>query len=178
MYARYVIIAAGYEGLEFKKEKNAVLTSSYSVVTTPVEAFTDWHKRTLIWETARPYIYMRTTKDNRIIIGGLDDNTTYANDRDSKIIHRRDKLIEEFHKLFPKIEVQPEYYLGAFYGGTHDGLPIIGQYEDFPNCFFLFAYGDNGLVYSGVLSKIIGDLITKGDHPAMGLYLKERIRQK
>ncbi|GGM27915.1 oxidoreductase [Paraliobacillus quinghaiensis] len=173
--ARHVIIAAGYEGLEFKKEENALMTSSYAVVTNPVTEFTDWHKRTLIWETARPYIYMRTTKDNRIIIGGLDDNTTYPDDRDSKIMHKKYKLIEEFNKLFPNIQVNPEYYLGAFYGGTHDGLPMIGEYEEFPNCFFLFAYGDNGLVYSGVLAKIIQDIITKGSHPAMSLYQKQRV---
>lgn len=173
--AKHVIIAAGYEGLEFKREKNAVITSSYAVVTNPVEDFTEWHKRTLIWETARPYIYMRTTKDNRIIIGGLDENTTYPEDRDPKILHKKDKLIEEFNKLFPTIHVQPEYYLGAFYGGTHDGLPMIGHYDEFPNCFFLFAYGDNGLVYSATLAKILRDIITKGSHPAIGLYQKERV---
>lgn len=173
--ARYVIIAAGYEGLEFKKEKNGLITSSYAVITNPVDDFTDWYNRTLIWETARPYIYMRTTKDRRIIIGGLDDSTTYPDDRDSKILHKKDKLIEEFNKLFPSISVHPEYYLGAFYGGTHDGLPIIGEYEEFPNCFFLFGYGDNGLVYSGALAKIIRDVITKGSHPAMKLYRKERM---
>lgn len=173
--ARYVIIAAGYEGLEFKKEKNGLITSSYAVITNPVEDFTDWYNRTLIWETARPYIYMRTTKDRRIIIGGLDDSTTYPDDRDSKILHKKDKLIEEFNKLFPSISVHPEYYLGAFYGGTHDGLPIIGEYAEYPNCFFLFGYGDNGLVYSGALAKIIRDVITKGSHPAMKLYRKERM---
>ncbi|WP_078543291.1 NAD(P)/FAD-dependent oxidoreductase [Litchfieldia alkalitelluris] len=171
--AGQVIIAAGYEGLEFKKEKNALITSAYSVVTNPVTEFTDWYKQTLIWETARPYMYMRTTKDNRIIIGGLDDNTTYPEDRDSKIIHKKDKLIEEFNKFFPNIQVHPEYYLGAFYGGTHDGLPLIGKYEEFPNCFFLFAYGDNGLVYSGALSKILKDVIIKGTHSSLSLYLKE-----
>ncbi|MEH7302321.1 NAD(P)/FAD-dependent oxidoreductase [Neobacillus drentensis] len=172
--ARHVIIAAGYEGLEFKQEKNAVISSSYAVVTNQVESFTDWYKQTLIWETARPYIYMRTTKDNRVIIGGLDDNTTYADDRDSKIMHKKDKLIEEFNKLFPTIEVYPEYYLGAFYGGTHDGLPMIGQYDEFPNCYFVFAYGDNGLVYSGVMAKILKDVIAKGAHSAMSLYHQSR----
>ncbi|WP_442598545.1 NAD(P)/FAD-dependent oxidoreductase [Neobacillus sp. D3-1R] len=173
--SRYVIIAAGYEGLEFKQEKNSVVTSSYAVITNQVESFNDWHKRTLIWETARPYIYMRTTKDNRIIIGGLDDNTSFPEERDSKIIHKKDKLIEEFNKLFPRIEVYPEYYLGAFYGGTHDGLPMIGEYEEFPNCYFLFAYGDNGLVYSSVLAKIIKEVITKEVSPTRGLYHQERL---
>lgn len=172
--ARSVIVAAGYESLELHKDKNGVIVSSYTVITKPVDDLSDWHKRTLIWETARPYIYMRTTKDNRIIIGGLDDSTTNPEDRDSKIMYRKDKLAEEFNKLFPSIKVEPEYYIGSFYGGTHDGLPMIGRYEEFPNTLFLFGYGDNGLVYSGVLSNIIGDVITKGGHPDLELYLQDR----
>ncbi len=39
--------------------------------------------------------------------------------------------MNEFNKLFPNITVEPEFYLSAFYGGTHDGLPIIGMYEEF-----------------------------------------------
>ncbi|WP_245237334.1 NAD(P)/FAD-dependent oxidoreductase, partial [Paenibacillus ihuae] len=58
--ARHVIIAAGYEDSDFKTEKNATLSSSYAVITKPVADFSSWHKRTLIWETARPYVYMRT----------------------------------------------------------------------------------------------------------------------
>lgn len=169
-----MIVAAGYEGLEFKSEKNAVLTSSYNVVTNPLDDFGNWYKRTLIWETVRPYLYARTTQDNRIIIGGLDDNTTDPEDRDSKIIHKKDKLIAEFNKLFPDLEVYPEFYLGAFYGGTHDGLPIIGEYEEFPNCYFLFGFGDNGLVYSTILAQIIRDVVAKGSHPDLGLYHQER----
>lgn len=172
--AHKVIFAAGYENLEFKAEKNAVLTSSYAVVTNEVKDLSKWHKRTLIWETARPYIYMRTTADNRIIIGGLDEDTTNAKERDSKLLHKKDKLIKEFNKLFPDINVYPEFYLGAVYGGTHDGLPIIGIYEDLPNCYLLFAYGDNGMVYSMVLSKIIRDLITKISNPALDIYHESR----
>ncbi|WP_324655885.1 NAD(P)/FAD-dependent oxidoreductase [Bacillus cereus] len=172
--ANKVIVAAGYEGLEFKKEKNATLISSYAIVTNPVEDLSSWYKRTLIWETARPYIYMRTTADNRIIIGGLDEDTNIAQERDSKLIHKKEKLVNEFNKLFPNITVEPEFYLSAFYGGTHDGLPIIGMYEEFPNCHFIYAYGDNGLVYSMVLSKIVRDIIINGSSPDLHLYLQTR----
>ncbi|MEI2403550.1 NAD(P)/FAD-dependent oxidoreductase [Niallia taxi] len=168
--AKHVIFAAGYENLEFRNEKNSVLASSYAVVTNPIEDFSSWHKRTLIWETARPYIYMRTTLDNRIIIGGFDENTANADKRDSKIISRKEKLIKECKKLFPELDIHAEYYLGAFYGGTHDGLPLIGEYEEFPNCYFLMAYGDNGLVYSMALAKILRDVITKGSHPDLSIY--------
>ncbi|WHY03273.1 FAD-dependent oxidoreductase [Neobacillus sp. DY30] len=172
--ARHIIFAAGYEGMEIKKEKKASFVSTYTVTTNPVEDFSKWYNRTLIWETARPYLFMRTTRDNRIIIGGLDDNTTYPEDRDSKLINKKNKLIEEFNKMFPTIKVQPEYYLSAFYGGTSDGLPIIGQYEEYPNCYFLFAFGDNGMVYSQVLSKIIVKEIVDGNSPDLALYLQKR----
>lgn len=142
--ARHIIIAAGYEDSDFKTEKNATLASSYAVITKPVADLSSWPKRTLIWETARPYVYMRTTPDDRVIIGGMDKDTSLAATRDSKIPASRDKLLEAFKTLFPDIPAQPEYYFGAFYGGTHDGLPVIGQYESYPHCYILMAYGDNG----------------------------------
>ncbi|MEH7226508.1 FAD-dependent oxidoreductase [Bacillus sp. JJ1566] len=172
--ARYVIFAAGYEGIEIKKEKKASFVSTYTITTNPVEDLSEWYNRTLIWETARPYLYLRTTRDNRIIIGGLDDTTTYPEDRDSKLIHKKNKLIEEFNKMFPNIRVQPEYYLTAFYGGILDGIPIIGKYEEYPNSYFLFAFGDNGTVYSQLLSKLIVEEIVEGNSPDIALYLQER----
>ncbi|MBU5351679.1 FAD-binding oxidoreductase [Paenibacillus barcinonensis] len=172
--AKHVIIAAGYEDKDFKVEKNATLSSSYAVITKPVEQLENWYKRTLIWETARPYVYMRTTPDNRIIIGGMDKDTAYADTRDSKILASKDKLISEFTKLFPNIPVEADYYLGAFYGGTHDGLPVIGQYETYPHCYVIMAYGDNGTVYNGVLAKIVTDHIVHGSSPDMELYLQNR----
>ncbi|MEC1521907.1 FAD-dependent oxidoreductase [Neobacillus niacini] len=172
--ARYIIFAAGYEGIDIKKEKMASFVSTYTATTNPVEDFSVWYNRTLIWETARPYLFMRTTRDNRIIIGGLDDNTTYPEDRDSKLIHKKNKLIEEFNKMFPTIKVQPDYYVSAFYGGTSDGIPIIGKYKEYPNSYFLFAFGDNGTVYSQMLAKIIVTEIVEGNCPDLALYLQER----
>ncbi|WP_046176350.1 NAD(P)/FAD-dependent oxidoreductase [Domibacillus indicus] len=172
--ARHVIFAAGYEGLEVKKEKKASFVSTYTVTTNPVQDLSTWYNRTLIWETARPYLFMRTTADNRIIIGGLDDNTTYPEDRDSKLIHKKDKLIAEFKKMFPHIQAEPAYYSAAFYGGTVDGLPIIGVYDQYPNTYFLFAFGDNGTVYSQMLAKIITREIIEGGHPDLPLYLQNR----
>ncbi|MET3195712.1 FAD-dependent oxidoreductase [Bacillus sp. OAE603] len=171
---RYIIYAAGYEGIEIQKEKKASFVSTYTVTTQPVKDLSKWYNRTLIWETARPYLFMRTTRDNRIIIGGLDDNTSYPEDRDSKLIHKKKKLIEEFNKMFPTIQIQPEYYLAAFYGGTFDGIPIIGKYDTFPNSYFLFAFGDNGTVYSQLLSKLIAKEIIEGECPDLALYLQNR----
>jgi glycine/D-amino acid oxidase-like deaminating enzyme len=172
--ADHVIFAAGYEGIEFKHEKKASFVSTYTVTTSQVNSFSSWYNRSLIWETARPYIFLRTTLDNRVIIGGLDENTIYPEDRDSKLVHKRDKLIDAFHQMFPAIRVTPEYEVTAFYGGTVDGLPIIGKYDAWPNSYFLFGFGDNGTVYSQLLAKIITQHIMKGNHPDLDLYLQDR----
>lgn len=172
--ARHVIFAAGYEGMEIKKEKMASFVSTFTITTNPIADLSTWYNRTLIWETARPYIYMRTTQDNRIIIGGLDDNTNYPDDRDSKLVNKKNKLIEELNKRFPTINAQADFYLSAFYGGIADGIPIIAQYEQYPNCYFLFAFGDNGTVYSQALSKIIVQDIVEGNSPDLALYLQDR----
>lgn len=55
--ANKVIVAAGYEGLEFKKEKNATLISSYAVVTNPVEDLSSWYKRTHLGNCETIYLY-------------------------------------------------------------------------------------------------------------------------
>jgi glycine/D-amino acid oxidase-like deaminating enzyme len=169
-----VIVAAGCESLVFKREQNASVISSYAVISNPVDDLSMWSDRTLIWETARPYMYMRTTKDNRIIIGGLDEKTASANKRDSMLPQKREKLIQKFNELFPGLNVQPAYQLAAFYGGSRDGLPMIGMYDDYPGWYFLFAYGDSGIVYSMLLAKILRDVIISGSHPDLGLYRQQR----
>ncbi|QQE73958.1 FAD-binding oxidoreductase [Brevibacillus composti] len=159
---------------EFKREKKASVISTYAVITQPVHDLSAWYKRTLIWETARPYIYMRTTKDNRVIIGGLDETTASADKRNSLLTQKKNKLLQACRQLFPGLHLQPAYYLAAFYGGTNDGLPMIGIYDEYPDWYFLFAYGDSGIVYSMMLAKMLRDVIVAGTHPDLSLYRQNR----
>ncbi|TFE01494.1 NAD(P)/FAD-dependent oxidoreductase [Jeotgalibacillus salarius] len=172
--ARHVIFAAGYEGMDIKKEKKASFESTFTITTNPVDDLSAWYNRTLLWETARPYLYCRTTKDNRVIIGGLDENTDEERDRNSKLTHKKYQLIEEFNKLFPDIHVEPEYYLASSYGGIVDGVPVVGKYEEFPGCYFVFAFGDNGMVYGQALARLIAEEIVKGSSPDLAMYVQER----
>lgn len=47
----------------------------------------------------------------------------------------------------------------------------MNRKNDNPNCCFLFAFGDNGTVYSQLLAKIIAEDLVKGSSPNMELYL-------
>jgi glycine/D-amino acid oxidase-like deaminating enzyme len=169
--AKHVIFATGYETQQFKKDKGAQLTSSYVTVTEPVAEFNDWYERCLIWETARPYSYMRTTLDNRIIAGGLDEELPGGQLVEGRYISQSNQLLKMIHTMFPsKSTVQSAYAWGAVFGGTHDGLPYIGSHPDYPHCYFLEGYGGNGTVCSMIAAEMITDVLTGKPRPDMNLF--------
>jgi glycine/D-amino acid oxidase-like deaminating enzyme len=173
--AKRVVYAAGYEAQSFKRERNAALTSTYAIVTTPVDSLAGWPERTLLWETARPYLYFRTTADGRIIAGGLDEATNRPADRARTLPHKAEQLLTEVQKLFPRLgELQVAHAWSASFGEMHDGLPMIGRYEEFPHSLFMLGYGGNGTVYSVILAEVIRDLIIRGAHPDAALFFSDQ----
>ncbi|NEW06147.1 FAD-binding oxidoreductase [Paenibacillus sp. SYP-B3998] len=173
--ARKAIFATGYETQSFKKNPNAVMSSSYVLATQPLSEFPGWPDRCLIWETARPYLYIRTTLDNRIIIGGLDEATKIPAERDARLLHKKDLLLLEIQKLFPGLPaLKAEHYWAATFGGTHDGFPMFGPQAGYPHCYFILGYGGNGTVYNKIAAKIIAGLILNGSHPDAELFRFDR----
>ncbi|MGP3562459.1 MULTISPECIES: FAD-binding oxidoreductase [Geobacillus] len=65
-------------------------------------------------------------------------------------------------------------YLVSYYADTRDGLPIIGVYDEHPNCYFVYVYGGNGAVCSMALAKCLRDWIGAGQSDNAQLYLPDR----
>ena len=60
--ARKAMFATGYNIPPFVPRKPIHLNSTFAFATSPLESFDGWGEdRCLIWETARPYLYARTT---------------------------------------------------------------------------------------------------------------------
>ncbi|MBP0724678.1 FAD-binding oxidoreductase [Bacillus sp. RG28] len=172
--AKKVIIAAGYEAMDLKKEKNAILSTSFALATDPIIEKNAWFENCLIWETARPYLYIRRTLDKRIIIGGLDEFTIIPEKRNSMLIHKKELLLQKLGELFPQYKnAKAEFGWGAIFGGTHSGKPMIKEYKEFPNCYFLMGYGGNGTVYSYALANTMVDLLLKGKSANLELFKQE-----
>ncbi|KSU58713.1 oxidoreductase [[Bacillus] enclensis] len=157
--ASHVVHSTGYETPPLGENIGTEINRSYAIATKPVHDLSQWHERALIWETDRPYLYLRTTVDNRIIAGGLDEDPAEAPQNMEKIEKQGKRIEKEVQKMFPGLNVEMEYAWGASFGESLDHLPYIGRHPDKNRIYYLLGYGGNGTVYSMLGSRILRDLI-------------------
>ncbi|KZZ85550.1 NAD(P)/FAD-dependent oxidoreductase [Bacillus sp. SJS] len=157
--ASHVIFATGYDSPPIDEKIGADINRSYAIATEPIEDLSFWEDKAMIWETKRPYLYLRTTADNRIIAGGLDEDKPEAPQSEEWIANRANRLLHELRKLFPGITLNIAYAWGASFGESLDNLPFIGRHPHQSRQYYLLGYGGNGTVYSMLGSHILKDLI-------------------
>ena len=172
--ARWAIFATGYEAVELLDRKVVNLKSSFAFVSEPLENFEGWWERCLIWETARPYLYLRTTDDGRAIIGGEDDPFRNPIRRDALVPKKAERLAKRFRELFPKIDLEIAYAWAGTFGETEDGLAYIGSVPELPSCYFTLGFGGNGVTYSVVAAEIIRDTLLNRNNTDAHLFRFDR----
>jgi glycine/D-amino acid oxidase-like deaminating enzyme len=172
--AKWVVFATGYEVVEMLKRDIVNLNSSFAFVSEPMDAFTGWWEQCLLWETARPYCYMRTTVDGRAIVGGEDASYRNPLRRDAVLRKKASKLERRFREMFPAIELQPAYAWAGTFGETKDGLAYIGTVPELPGCFFSLGFGGNGITFSVIAAEIAKDCILGKTHPDARLFRFDR----
>ena len=159
--AKKIIYATGYEALKEIDKKIADLHSTYASISEQQNHHTNfWKDDVLIWNTAHPYLYMRTTTDKRILVGGRDEAFYDPAKRDALIKRKSALLTGDFNRLFPDIPFKPEFNWAGTFASTKDGLPYIGQYKKLPGRYFALGFGGNGITFSQVAAEIIRDEIT------------------
>jgi len=158
--AKRLVYATGYEVVDFISKPIVKLTSTYAIAS---EAFNSPIKPgktdAVMWNTAKPYLYLRSTNDNRIIIGGRDEEFFSHFKRDKLIPEKTKQLQNDFKKIFPSIPFKTEFSWAGVFGSTKDGLPYIGPYNKLPNSFFALGFGGNGITFSQVAGEIIASII-------------------
>lgn len=174
---RYAVIASGFEAGQFLPEKVMKLTSTYALVSHPVERARLWPEEALIWETAQPYIYMRTA-GNRIIMGGEDENFSNPRRRDRKIGKKVAILESRFRELFPDIPFRTEMAWCGTFSSTDDGLPFIGPWDEGDRVYFDLGYGGNGITFSVIGSQIISRSMTGYYSPDDWIFGFGRVRKQ
>lgn len=173
--ANKIINASGYEITEFIDKKIVKLNSTYAFASENIQSHVPvWKDKVLLWNTADPYLYMRLTTDNRVIAGGRDEEFNGSVRRDKLIKKKTALLKKDFSKLFPEIEMIPEFSWTGTFGSTKDALPYIGTYSKTPHTFYALGFGGNGITFSLIAAEILCDLISgKANNDAL-LYSFDR----
>lgn len=156
--AKQLVIAGGYESQEYLTQKVTRLHSTYALVSEPFDRDEIWYRDALIWETARPYLYLRTTPDRRVLVGGRDEPFFNPGKRDGLLAKKTQQLTQDFNKRFPTLApLLVDFNWAGTFAETADGLPYIGTVRERPRTFFALGFGGNGILFSQIAGEIIRD---------------------
>jgi len=172
--ARKIVFATGYETQQYLKQQPAKLISTYAVVSEPLEIPSAWYEQCLIWESARPYFYLRTTPDGRVMMGGEDEDFRDPDRRDRLLKQKTATLQKKFQELFPQTTLEVALAWAGSFGETKDGLAYIGATDEFPNAYFALGYGGNGITFSALAAEIIRDSLLGRHNPNAELFRFDR----
>lgn len=177
--AKHLVLAAGYANQKWLKQKVARNRSSYAFITDPIE-----YDRlgplqtTMVWESARPYLYMRATGDGRLLVGGEDDSIDIPARRDARVHRKAATLARQVEKLLPHLPMTPAFAWAGTFAETKDGLPFFGPHpEHGPRVHFAMAYGGNGITYSMLGAGLLRSLIERRRHALAPLFSFARLQR-
>ena len=169
--AKKIIYCIGYESKNLLKENFVNLKSTYAIVS---EIDKDKFKNissTLVWNTDEPYLYMRTTDDGRILIGGGDEDFYGAEKRDALLNKKEKEILKNLKKIKPDYHFYTDFTWAGTFGETKDGLPYISEHEKFKNSYFVLGFGGNGITFS-VTGMEMASLFMKNKKHPLSRYFK------
>jgi glycine/D-amino acid oxidase-like deaminating enzyme len=154
--ARRVVWAGGYETVDDLATTHTNLNSTWACATAPLQNAAAWPERCLIWETARPYCYLRTTSDGRILLGGEDSPFSRRHESERLLRRKTSTLMKRLGALVPGIRAEPAYSWAGVFGESRDGLPYVGPASD-ENLWYALGYGGNGITFGIVAACLLRD---------------------
>lgn len=172
--ARHVIMATGYESIDALPPDQVRLNVSYVIASQPQPPRELWEKECLIWETARPYRYVRTTPDHRVMMGGADEPFTRHSGSKTRLAGKTRELVKSFNKLFPGIPFEPDYAWSGTFGESIDGLPFIGAKPGAPRVLYALGYGGNGITFGQIAATLLSRVCQGKPAPALHLFRFDR----
>jgi glycine/D-amino acid oxidase-like deaminating enzyme len=150
-----VVAAAGYESARWLPTAVARIRSTYALASQPLAAAPPWLLESLVWETARPYLYAGATAEGNLVAGGEDDFTDSPARRDRRTRSRCRTLRRRLSRLLPVPDVDIATCWSGTFGETADGLPFIGRHPQRPGAWFALGYGGNGITFAMLAARLL-----------------------
>ncbi|WP_292010693.1 FAD-binding oxidoreductase [Chryseobacterium sp.] len=169
--AKKMIYCIGYESKALIKENFVNLKSTYAIVSEIDQNKFKNISKTLVWNTDEPYMYMRTTDDERLLIGGGDEDFSDPEKRDALLDKKEKEILKILKKIKPDYPFYTDFVWAGTFGETKDGLPYIGEHEKFKNSYFVLGFGGNGITFS-VVGMEMASRFMKGKKHMLSRYFK------
>lgn len=168
--ATKVIVATGYESLPQISSSTHKLNSTWALATKPLKQENPWPQNVLVWEASDPYLYFRTTADNRIVVGGEDEDFQNPKRRDGKIAKKSKVILRKLALILERQDLEIDFEWAGTFATTPTGLPVIGEAPGLPNVFTILGAGGNGITFSMIASKLALAWVKGKKHPLAGLF--------
>ncbi|MEO6330061.1 MAG: FAD-dependent oxidoreductase [Ginsengibacter sp.] len=169
--AKRIINSTGYEVIKFIPKGMVDFYCTYAAVSEQAEGENQpWKGNVMMWNTDDPYLYIRHTRNNRIIIGGRDERFSNAVTREAILEKKSRQLQKDFNKAMPDIVFKKEFTWSGTFGKTKDSLPYIGAYKKTPNTFYALGFGGNGITFSLIAAEILRDALCGKNNPDSELF--------
>jgi glycine/D-amino acid oxidase-like deaminating enzyme len=152
--ASALIYASGYELPRLVPRAGHRVVSTWAMATTP-QPDRLWGSRCLIWEASDPYLYMRSTRDGRVVIGGEDEDFSNEAARDALTGRKIAALGRKLQALFPALDARAEFAWAGSFGDSRTGLPAIGRLRGKPSCFAVLGFGGNGITFAMIAAQLL-----------------------
>jgi glycine/D-amino acid oxidase-like deaminating enzyme len=86
-----------------------------------------WKDGALIWKDANNYLYARTTRTGRIIVGGEDSEKIVEPDARDRLIPEKSRVLaQRLSALWPRANTDIALGWSGTFDTASDGLPLIG----------------------------------------------------
>ncbi|MNH49071.1 Gamma-glutamylputrescine oxidoreductase [compost metagenome] len=168
--ASAVVFCCGYERPEGVSAPDSDVISTWALASKPGAKLPAWLSETLVWEGADPYLYMRTSRDGRLIIGGEDEASATAHADPALMREKRDRILAKVKRLLPKVEVEVDYVWAGAFGESATGLPHIAPVEGVDHAWAVMGFGGNGITYSVIASQVVAAALRGGKDSDADLY--------
>jgi glycine/D-amino acid oxidase-like deaminating enzyme len=158
--ARQVVIATGYATRYFRPLAGRFkMRHTYVLATPPLPPRM---RRAIglgdvmLWDTERPYHYVRWTDDHRLLLGGADRPVKPGARHSTQFAGATSDLRDYFEDVFPSLDRLPiDFAWEGLFAMTPDGLPYIGAHRRYPRHAFALGYGGNGMTFAALAARIL-----------------------
>ena len=150
---RKSIFATGYEVIAGVPRGAFDIVSSWAIATKRIAPASFWPSRCLIWEAADPYLYMRATADDRVLIGGEDSGLVDPERRERAIATKSQALLKKAKRLLHRDDLEIDYAWAGAFADSPTGLPYFQELPDMPGVFAVLGCGGNGITFSMIAAQ-------------------------